>query len=214
MTMENEGEQKLYAGKYKTVEELEEGYKNNSRAHTRLKELETEVETYKKVPDDYQKPDVGLADTDFNAIKQIAKNSGLTQTQFDKLAKETAARIAAGIEATKKLQEDARKEVGEDKISILKDYVSKFYPTQIGDAVLDNLITNKDARQAAFEHRDQLLQSKVPGMQRVGGGGSYVVSRDDVLKAREEVQKRPHDIKARERYINLTAQVAQSRRNS
>ena len=77
---------RLYAGKFKTVEELEAGYNNSAKVFQENEEVKRRLEESTKVPDDYQTPsDVQLHDNDIAQLKNAAKSSGLTQAQFDKL---------------------------------------------------------------------------------------------------------------------------------
>lgn len=73
--------QSLLAGKYKSVEALEEGYKNLS---TKLREQKTTTD----LPESYTAPEeLGLTfDTDgFNHMQSAFKEAGLNQEQVDKL---------------------------------------------------------------------------------------------------------------------------------
>ena len=90
--------------------------------------------------------------------------------------------------------------------------MSKYYPKEIADNMINTFITNKEARQAALNHRDQLLNNKLPGMNRVSGG-NYHVSDEDVQKAytQKEKTKNSKDIS---RYLNLVSQQAAQRRAS
>jgi hypothetical protein len=194
----------IYAGKFKTVEELENGYKNAAGVFNENETLKKKLSEFTSVPEDYQRPmDVELPDDYIQDIKTLAKNAGLTQTQFEKLARESKERT----EAQKVKFNEAQKELGEDNLNILKDYVKKYYPEKVGDAILKTLITDKEARAAAMAHRQVLLNNTVPGVGAVTVGG-YRVTREDVLKQRAELQKRPHDLKARDKYINLMSQYA------
>ncbi len=201
---QNQSDEKLYAGKFKTVEELENGYKNAATVYEKNKELEKKIDEF-KTPDDYKVPaNLTLDEAELNDLKGLARNSSLTQVQFDKLVSESKAKKDASSSAF----ENAKKEIGADKLSVLQDYVNKNYPPEIASSVLNQLIADKKARDAALLHRDKILNSHIPGINKVNSSGYASVTRDDMLKAREEMQKRPSDKKARDRYISLTAEYA------
>lgn len=202
---EGSGE-KLYAGKFKTVEELEAGYKNTATVYDENQNLKTKVNELSTVPDVYLNPaDVQLDQTRIADIQARAKESGMTQAQYEKFVLSDKARLDQHQQSF----DNMKKEVGEETINILTDYVKKNYPEPLHDNMLKSFIVNKDARTAALNHRQQLLGNQVPGMNRPAQGG-YNVSHEDVKKAYAAKEKNPHDLKARQAYINvLAAQAAQ-----
>jgi hypothetical protein len=209
MTVTNtntEADVKLYAGKFNTVEELEIGYKNSLPTFQENEQLKAKLEEQTKVPDTYQNPsDIELEANRVADIQARAKASGMTQSQYEKFVRDDKARVDAHQSAF----EASRKEVGEETINLLKDYVSKNYPKELQDTMVNTFIGNKEARQAALNHRAQLLNSTVPGMQKTGAY-SYAVTEDDIKKAYVAKEKNPADIKARNHYLNLlAAQAAQ-----
>lgn len=200
-----ENNEKLYAGKFKTIEELEKGYSNSAVVFDENEKLKKQVQESTTVPDVYQNPsDVELDQNRVKDLQARAKESGMTQAQYDKFVRSDKARV----EANKARFDDARKEVGEETMNLLKDYVSKQYPPELADNMLNTFIGNKEARTAALKHRDQLLNNNIPGLGRVSTGGGYTVNSDDVRKAYEAKEKNPHDMKARARYIALCEQQA------
>lgn len=195
---------KLYAGKYKTVEALEEGYKLNSRAQTKVTELESKLAEVTKVPDDYQTPgDIALHSHDIDEAKKLAKSTGMTQAQYEKFVREQNQRGA------NKLQEfeNAKKEIGADGLNVLQDYVNKMYPEKNREVILNHLIMNKEARADALQHRQSLLNSAVPGVSGLTPN-TVSVTHDDMIKARDYYQKNKHDMKARSRYLKIQQQLA------
>jgi hypothetical protein len=205
---QNEGEPKLYAGKFKTVEELEAGYKSSLPTFQENETLKKQVEAATKVPDTYMNPnDVEIEATRVADLQARAKEAGMTQPQYEKFLRGDKSRV----ESHKAAFEQAKKEVGEQTINILQDYVNKNYPKEIAENMVRTFIVNKEARQAALNHRDQLLSNKVPGIGSVGAGG-YTVTQDDVNKAYAAKEKNKGDMKARQHYLNLiAAQAAQER---
>lgn len=196
--------EKLFAGKFKTVEELEAGYKNSLPTFQENENLKKRVDELSQVPQDYINPaDVELEESRINDIKARAKEAGLTQAQYDKLIRGDKARV----ENYKTTFENAKKELGEEKINMLQDYVGKNYPKELAENMMRTFIGNKDAREAAFKHRDQLLNNQVPGMQKTPAGG-YRITDQDIRKAYDAKEKNRGDMKARQHYVNLMAQKA------
>lgn len=201
----------LYAGKFKTVEDLEQGYKNAATVYEENQKLKQQLEGIKAIPDNYSTPsDLGLPDEHVDALKGIAKNTGMNQEQYERFVRESKERQ----ELSKTKFDSAKKELGDENLNILKDYVNKQYPAKIADTVLNQLIVDKEARAAALTHRQMLLNSSIPGANRVAGGSGHYVSRDDMLKAREALAKKPHDLKLREAYINITNQYTEQQKSA
>ncbi len=201
---EEENTPKLYAGKFKTAEELEAGYKNAAVVFDENEKLKQQVGELSTVPDNYLNPaDVELEANRLTDIQQRAKDAGLTQIQYEKMVRSEKARI----ERNNQTFENARKDVGEQTLNILNDYVSKHYPKELQQNMLNTFIANKDARTAALNHRDQLLNNQVPGMSKTAAGG-YNVTDEDIQKAYAKKEKNPGDLRARQHYINLHEQRA------
>ncbi len=193
----------LYAGKYKTVQELEEGYKQSLPLYQENETLKKQMAEVTKVPDEYVTPtDIALHEADLAEVKRLAKNTNLTQAQYEKLARETNAKSAARHEAF----ENAKKELGADKLNLLQDYISKRYPAgKIADAALRTIIMDKDAQAAALADRQAMLNNSVPGMGHVFSGTTTRVTQDDIFKAHAEVSKTrgKAQIAAKSKYLNL-----------
>lgn len=200
-------DKKLYAGKFNTVEELEAGYKNTAVVYDENQNLKNRVNELSTTPDVYLNPaDVELDPTRVADIQARAKEAGMTQAQYDKFVRSDKARL----DQHQQTFETMKKDVGEETINILTDYVKKNYPQELHDNMLKSFIVNKDARTAALNHRQQLLGNQVPGMNRPAQGG-YNVTQEDVRKAYIAKEKNPHDLKTRQAYLNvLAAQAAQN----
>lgn len=200
----------LYAGKFKSVEELEAGYNNAAKVFQENEDLKKKVDETTKIPDDYQVPqDVGLHENDLAALKAAAKDSGLTQSQFEKLALKQNDTVKSKLESF----ENAKKEIGVDNLNLLQDFISKAYPEKAGDALLKEAIKNKDVREAILEQRTKALNSSVPGANKVSQGSSYNnVTHEDVKKARDVMMasRGRARIEAQKRYISLSSQLAHS----
>jgi transcriptional regulator with XRE-family HTH domain len=208
----NEGGEKLYAGKFKTVEELEAGYKNSLPVFQENENLKKKVDEVTKIPDEYMTPaDIALHDEDAAEVKRLAKNSGLTQAQYEKLARETHARTKSNVDS----YEAAKKELGADKINQIQDFVTKTYGEKVGAKLLKDAITNKEIREELLAQRTAALNSAAPGMGRTGGAPSYSVTKKDVLTARTEMEKvrGKARVEARNKYISLQRQYAHQERS-
>lgn len=200
----NEGD-KLYAGKFKTVEELEAGYKNSLPVFQENENLKKRVTELSQTPQDYVNPaDLEHEEARINDIKARAKEAGLTQAQYEKLVRDDKRRA----ENYKSTFENAKKELGEEKVNLLKDYVEKNYPKEIADNMMRTFIGNKEAREAALKHRDQLLSNKVPGMEKTPPATGYRITNEDIRKAYDAKEKNKGDMKARQHYINVMAMKA------
>lgn len=197
----------LYAGKYKTVAELEEGYKKSLPVFQENADLKKKLEDVSKLPDVYMTPaDVILHENDVEDVKRLAKSAGLTQSQYEKLARETNAKSIAKNET----YESAKRDLGADKLNILQDYIKKKYPEgKIADAALRTIIMDKEAQHAAFADRDNMLRTGVPGANKIGHGG-YRVTHADALKARNEMNstRGKAQVEARSRYIAIQRELA------
>jgi hypothetical protein len=198
-------EEKLYAGKFKTIEDLEAGYKSSLPAIQENEALKKKVDELTAIPVTYLNPsDIEHDANRITDIQSRAKEAGLTQAQYEKFLRNDKARI----EKNKANFEANRKEVGEETINILTDYVNKHYPKELGDNMLKTFIGNKEARNAALNHRQQLLNNQVPGMQRTSAGGGYSVTDADVRKA-YDIKEKTRSEKDKQNYLNLVAAKAQ-----
>ena len=200
---------KLYAGKFKTIEELEAGYNSSAKVFQENSTLKSRLDEVTKVPDDYNTPaEIALHENDLAETKRLAKEAGMTQSQFEKFARQQNAKSKKMVEDF----ENAKKEIGSDNLNILQDYVERYYPEKLRPAILKNLIKDKDARASALEHRQKLLDTRVPGMSKPGQGFDYRVTYEDVLKAREAAHKNKGDMKLRKRYLDLTSAFAHQKK--
>ena len=207
---QNQQQEKLYAGKFKTVEDLEVGYKNSAAVYDENTKLKNQLDEVTKVPDAYLNPaDVELEANRLSNLQARAKESGMTQKQYEKFVKGEQALL----DGRKTQFENAKKAVGEETINILSDYVKRNYPQALHDNMLNTFIGNEEARKAALSNREQLLKNTVPGMNKVAAAGGYHVTDEDVRKAYDakERSKSPKDI---QRYLALVTQQATQQRAS
>ncbi|HWI50134.1 MAG TPA: hypothetical protein VNU45_18135 [Rummeliibacillus sp.] len=198
---------KLYAGKFKTVEELEAGYNNAAKVYQENDDLKSKYTQATTVPDDYQVPaNVALHDNDVAQLKQAAKESGLTQAQFEKLASKQNDNVRSKFENF----ENSKKEIGVDNLNLLQDFLNKTYPDKVAEKMLNEAIKNKDIRDQILEQRTKTLNSSVPGVNRVSSGSYNEVTHEDVIKSREVMLKSRGRarVEAQKRYIALSSQLA------
>lgn len=207
-----ESQERKYAGKFETVEALEEGYKSASRVFQENENLKKQLEEF-KAPEVYLKPsNLELSDKQIERLEKAAKNSNLTQAQFEKLAYERQ------VELNNKLasREEKIKNVGEENINILKDYINKNFQDYSEDAkgvLLENFVLNDTARESAMKHREKTLNSSIPGMSSVNPA-TYHVTDDDINKARDEAQQYPANQNKRNKYLKLLEARALQKRKS
>jgi hypothetical protein len=202
-----EDETKLYAGKFKSVEDLEAGYNNAAKVYQENEDLKKKVDEVTTVPDDYQVPqDVMLHDNDVKDLKEVAKKSALTQTQFERLAMEQNQKVKVMADSF----ENAKKELGADNLNLLQDFIAKTYPDKVADKMLKEAIKDKDLRQQLLDQRTKMLNSSVPGINRPSNGAYNSVTHDDVKKARDAMMQTRGKarIEAQKRYVALSHALA------
>ncbi len=198
---------KLYAGKFKTIEELEAGYNNSAKVYQENEDLKKRFDETTKVPDEYQVPsNVTLHDNDVAQLKSAAKESGLTQSQFERLALKQTENVQSKLQDF----ENAKKEVGADNLNLLQDFISKTYPDKIAEKMLKEAIKDKDLRAQLLDQRTKMLNSSVPGSGKVSIGSYNDVTHDDVHKARDLMMKSRGKarVEAQKRYVALSGQLA------
>ncbi len=202
-------EPKLYAGKYKSIEDLEEAYKASEKFIGENTTLKKELERQTSVPDDYEvNGEIVLRDAEVAELKAIAKNAGLNQEQFLKTALEMQSRISHQLTSF----EQAKQDLGEANLNLLNDYVVKNYPERLREVVLTKLIKDKDAMTDALKHRDTILNTQAPGMDKgTTDKPQKFDGEKDLKEAAQEYHKNPKDHKARERYINLARETGEAR---
>lgn len=205
-------EGRLYAGKYKSVEELEKAYGHSVTAFGEKAKLEKELERY-KVPEDYAVPEgLTFGEDDIREVKSIAKAADMNQEQFEKTIREMHGKVLSNAEREKQMFEERRKSIGDEKINLLTDHVEKNYPKSLRDTVLNKLIKDEQAMSDVLKERDQKLNSQTPGLNRGAPiGGERYDGEKELRNAGEAYNKNPSDRKAREDYIKLATDVGHAR---
>lgn len=210
-TVINEG--KLFANKFKTVEDLEKAYGNSVTAMVEKARLEKELEKYRP-PENYELPqNISFDGNQFEELKVIAKNAEMSQLQFEKTAIEMHNRVVSNKQAVEKFYIERKSSIGEEKLNLLTDYVEKYYPPYAREVILDKLIKDDSAMSDALKDRDTRLNTQAPGINQGRSGVPERYDGENELKAAAlAAQKNPRDQKAREKYINLAREVAHARK--
>ena len=202
-----EAKEKLLADKYKSVEALEEGYKQLARLQTETADKLKKSQTDFLIPDDYLKPaDTKLSDDEIAHLKGFAKDTQMTQRQFDNLL---ANRQAAKDAEVSRFEEE-KKKLGEEKINLITDYVKRFYPANMVDKMVKTCLEDPLMAEAALGHRSKLLNTGVPGISNTSAP-AYHVSYEDVIKAREKAESQPANQKYRENYLKIMGVYAKQK---
>lgn len=203
-------EGRLYAGKYKTAEEMEEAIKSKDTEAHKLFEtnklLKAQMEQANQAPEHYDVPaEAERIKDDMEAITKMAKAASLSQEKFTKLVNE---RISERMDYEKRY-DASKKEVGDENMLVLNDYVNKNYPEPVRKQIMDNFVMNPTARAEALAHRNQTLDTRTPGMSTGNPGGTppKTDSEQECYDAGKKFLQRPGDKRAREDFIDA-ARVA------
>jgi len=207
---------KLWAGKYKTAEDMETALLSQNKEVYKLldeKKLLAAKIQENLVPESYKVPD-GLDHIkgEIDDLKAMARASGLTQDLFVKMISEIN---------TKRIVEydrflESKKALGEANVTVLDDYVKKNYPESLHQTILNKLITEPDARKQAMDDRDKRLNSRVSGMDS-GNPGSGITKdsrydgEQELAKLAEEYERNPSNTKIKDKLINLATEIGQAR---
>jgi len=205
-------EPKLYAGKYKTVEDLEKAYGNSVTAIVEKSKLEKELESY-KAPEDYTVPDgLSFREEDIQEVKHIAKTAEMSQKQFEKTITEMHSKVTENVEAQKRFIEDRKKSIGDEKINLLTDYVDKYYPSSVKDVVLNKLLKDESAMNDALKDREARLNTQAPGVGRgAPTGGEQYDGQKELRDVAKQYEREPHNRELREKMISLARDVGHAR---
>lgn len=205
------GEPKKYAGKFDTVEDLEKAYNEFGHTVRENANLKNEITQLRSAPDEYKVPEgIVIQEDDLADLKRISKASNLSQEHFEKMATQIAERANASREKF----EGRKKELGEEKLNVLQDFVKKTYPANVQDAILNKCIEDNDAMSQVMNQRDKLLNSKAPG---IDSGNTSSGGNKDAFDGQKEVKElaseylKTNDPKIRERLINVAREVGHER---
>ncbi|WP_010597590.1 hypothetical protein [Rickettsiella massiliensis] len=159
------------------------------------------------VPENYQLPEsVSLSEQELQGLANAAKQGGLNQAQFEKI-------LSTMQEQQQSYQTqlaERKKQLGE-QFKVVEDYVAKTYPSALHHTVLATLLGDENAMKDALKHRDQLLNSQVPGLNNQRASYSDPEDAKEALaKISDEYHQNPTE-KNRKRYINLASEVTKER---
>ena len=173
---------RLYAGKYKTVDDLETGYRSASSETQRVlqenKNLETKLAERDKttaVPDEYSIPEAHQALEGLEGIKSKAKELGLTQAQFERYMQgELSQRDRA-----KQRQDLIRAAAGSDeKLAQVKTYLNNQLGEKLAASVLENMTPEE------FHAFAKKAASALDSSRSFGGG----ISTEKPMSPKEELK--------------------------
>lgn len=201
-----EQEEKWYAGKFKSVEDLEEGYKNAAKVFQEKQELEKQLEQY-KAPEEYQKPEsLTLDDNTVKAEEERARQAGLTQNQFDQILKQKQKEFD---QHTQNFNQKCQ-EIGENQVNTIKDHIERVYPPSIQDKMLRETIMNDQARQEVLNQRERTLNSTAPGISVSEPASGSRITKEDIAQARDKFHK-TRSLEDQKRYLSLIQKKASER---
>lgn len=206
----DDGQPKKFAGKFDTVEDLERAYNEVGQTLRENANLKSEITQLRSAPNEYKLPDGVLLQTDdLNDLKQIAKSANLSQEHFEKVASQMSERAKANQERF----DNRKKELGEEKLNVLSDFVKKTYPQNVQDAILNKCIEDTDAMSQILNQRDKMLNSKAPGIDSGNTGSGNKQSYDGQKEVKELASEylKSNDPKVRERLINMAREVGHER---
>ena len=202
---------KLYAGKFKSVEDLEHGYNQSLPLYQKNQKLESDIQKLKLVPENYSVPsDLSLRDSQINELKMMAKRAGMNEDQFAGAARALNENSSQQLNAFA-----ARKEsVGEEKMNLLKGFVEKNFSgfdDGFRETMFNQIIRDDKNMSDAMQQREQQLNSQVPGMSGTAGAPT---KRDQMHDADRECQElgakvmeKPNDMRTREQFVKKCREV-------
>lgn len=204
---------KWVGGKYASPEEMEVAIQTKDQEYVKLNEQHSQIkekyDSLTRVLDSYQIPEnFQLSASERAILDRAAKKAGLTQDHYSKVVEEFHAEEVTRQQA----YEDRRKQLGEEKLNVVSDYVKKFYPEKVQNVVFNEIIKDDEAMTQAMNDRDKRLNSSAPGMD---AGSTNVPppkydGQGELLKARDEWYKNPTQAN-KDKYIEMARQVGETR---
>lgn len=207
-------EQRKYAGKFDSVEDLEAGYNNAAKVYQENEDLKKKLEESGKVPEDYLTPEgLELDENDLADLRDTAKHAQLTQSAFDRLA----ATQANKKKASQAKYQEARQAMSDEDYNVLESYVKKNYAAPLVDSTLRKLVVDGEARKAAMQHRESILNGTITGVGKTGGHAGYHITKNDLMESSKRVSKArtgKDKLEAQQKHISLTRQYAAQKRQA
>lgn len=177
-SVNNTIEQELFAGKYKSTEELVKGYGEQQKyidsLRNSLKDKESLLSEYSP-PTEYKLPE-GLNEVRALHLKELAKNNNLTQKQLDGII----SNIIESDNKVNELQKQKKSSLGSDYDKI-KNYVEVAFPTNkhLQEAVINTALLNQEAAKEILNQREYMHRSTIPN-------GNPVVNKDSIEVLEQE----------------------------
>lgn len=211
---EKPAEERLWAGKYKTPEDMEAAlFAQNKEVYKLIdekKSLSAKFQEVGVVPETYTVPEnLEYIKNDIGDFKKTAKQAGLSQSHFEKIIREMNSK--KGLEYTK--YEEKKQAIGSETLAVLNDYVKTNYPEPLHETIYSKLITDETARSKAMEDREKRLNSSIPAFAGATPGSPRPEAYDGekaALQAGEEYRKNPTE-KNKQKYIEICAEVSRAR---
>ena len=211
---EGQQEEKLLAGKYKTAEELEEGYKNLSQ---KLREKSPEApEEYSfdtsALGDDYKGVEISKDDPLLQHMQGVFKDSNITDEQATKLAAEFA-KYQDGNTPDPEKEMEKLGENGKETISRVENFFKKHGNaaglTQEEVQSISSMTSTAEGVNALGKLVDRF--STMNDVPEKGQGGA-APDADELFAQANEIRKSDpsfSDMGKRKQYENLTRQAAE-----
>lgn len=198
-------EPKLYANKFDSVEKLEEAYNHSAKVYQDNEMLNQKLKEATEVPEDYSVPEgVGLSEEDILEIKRVSKNSNLTQAQYERMAKVMYEKSQDNLNKF----DNAKKELGIEKYNLIKDHINN-YPEHVREKMEKMIVTNTEAVKGVLAFRNKLLNSTVPGIDKVGASSApKPTTQAEVNDAWKALQKNKGDKFLKQQYMDKMAAFA------
>lgn len=209
-------EPQLYAGKFKSVDELEKAYKEGFGVHLKNKELESKIQEFTTPPDEYSIPEnISLRDSKVSELKALAKTSGMTQDQFNNAAR----KINDDVQKNLSRYQEAMDKAGEDKINLVKGYLDKklsAFDDDIKSNILTKVISNDKVMENIMSDREKDLNSNVPGINQTAD--QKIMRENDMKREKYEAGLKtmldPRDKAARAKFINMCRDIGHARQDA
>lgn len=214
--VESNGENVLFAGKFKNVEDLEKAYKEGFGVHQKNKELEAKINEYVSPPEDYLVQDgITVKESRIEDVKKLAKSAKMTQSQFENA-------ISKAQEEHSQYEENINSkiaEIGESKSNILKGYIDKKFSSfddEFKNAVMRKAVENETIMENMMRDREKELNSNAPGISNTASSNSS--RQQDMSREKYEAALKckmdPRDKVAKQKYINLCRDIGYAKMES
>ncbi len=147
----------LFAGKYKSVEELESAYKHSE---SKIGEVTAKLKEF-DAPEDYAVEIEMPAETAAD-IKALAKEAGMSQSQLNKMLSALHTKNLVAQQKAEAQLSTVEKEIGTEKLRLLDNFVEQTYPASIAKAIKQEYRSNKDVAEQFYQTRENSLRKVLP----------------------------------------------------